>query len=142
MTTAYVKAYLCPAGMSPSDAKKELSLKNPEALVQTAKAGNVDNELFLEMLAAQTLLAQSSGALLAKKPEVDLLLRLAGTAQISKAISRHGSREGKKFLAIVAGSKKVKAPPGFDSYQLKRKELSEKELDRIERAALLDAERA
>jgi tRNA threonylcarbamoyladenosine modification (KEOPS) complex Cgi121 subunit len=128
--------------MRPNDAKRELSLRNPEALVQTAKAGDIDNESFLEMLAAQTLRAQSSGALLAKKPEVDLLLRIAGTAQISKAISRNGSREGNPFLAIVAGRKKVRAPPGFASYELGRRKLSEKELDRIERAALLDAERA
>lgn len=128
--------------MRPNDAKKELAIKNPDALVQTVKAGDLGNEFFLEMLAAQTLRAQTSGALLAKKPEVDLLLRLAGTAQISKAISRDGSREGDPFVAIVAGRKKVIAPSAFAPFELERKELSKKELDMVERAALLDAERA
>jgi tRNA threonylcarbamoyladenosine modification (KEOPS) complex Cgi121 subunit len=140
--SAFVKAYVCPAGMRPEEVKMELHKGNPGAVVQTAKADGVKNEFFLEMLAAQTLHAEASGALLAKKPEVDLLLRLAGTTQISTAISRLGSKAGDQFLVVVAGRSKIASPDYLAPFELKRSDLSNEELDRVERAALLDVERA
>jgi tRNA threonylcarbamoyladenosine modification (KEOPS) complex Cgi121 subunit len=88
------------------------------------------------------LLAEASGALLAKKPEVDLLLRLAATTQISTAISQLGSKVGDPFLAVVASRRKIASPEYLAPFELKRNDLSKKEQDRVERAALLDVERA
>jgi tRNA threonylcarbamoyladenosine modification (KEOPS) complex Cgi121 subunit len=139
---AFAKAFLCPARLRSDKIRLKLALQNPGAVIQTMKAEKVNNEFFLEMLAAQTLLAQSSGALLAKRPEIDFLLRLAGTAQISTAISRLGSKAGEPFLAVVAGNKEINVPRELGPFELKRKVLSKVELEKIEEAALLDAERA
>ena len=139
---AFAKAFLCPANFRPAEVRRALASVNPGAVVQTMKPGKESNEFFLEMLAAQTLLAESSGALLAKKAEVDLLLRFARTTQISTAISRFGSKEGRSFLAVAAGKRKISVPEDLARYELQRKELSAPELERIESAALLDARRA
>jgi tRNA threonylcarbamoyladenosine modification (KEOPS) complex Cgi121 subunit len=96
----------------------------------------------VEMIAAQTLCANGTKNLLAKKPEVDLLLRMAGTTQISRAIEQMGAKKGEPFLLVIAGPDK-----GLDSLsakelggsELEKRELSSDELDRIERAALLNA---
>ena len=139
--STFLRAYACPAVMRPEEVKLELLKRNPGAVVQTARPDGVKNEFFLEMLAAQTLHAEASGALLAKKPEVDFLLRLAGTTQISKAISQVGSRAGDPFLALIASRSSIVSPEYLAQFELKRNDLSKQELDRVERAALLDVER-
>jgi len=93
------------------------------------------------MLAAQTFQAERSGTLLAKKPEVDLLLRLAGTTQIAKAIRERGAKPGASFLLIVASRSGIVGIPGL-LQELPRSLLSDGDLARIERAALLDVARA
>ena len=57
-------------------------------IVQTVSDSVPKNEHLYELLAAQTLTAAKSGQLLGRKPEVDLLLRVAGTTQISEALAR------------------------------------------------------
>jgi tRNA threonylcarbamoyladenosine modification (KEOPS) complex Cgi121 subunit len=135
------KAYEFEEGPSPEEARKALWSANPGSLVQTVKAGTIKNRLFVELIAAQTFRAMESGSLLAKKPEIDLLLRLAGTTQISKAIKSQGAVQGEGCLAICAGSKELISPPGFEKHELPRKKLNRSELFRIERAALLDAQK-
>jgi tRNA threonylcarbamoyladenosine modification (KEOPS) complex Cgi121 subunit len=83
--------------------------------------------------------AGSGGSLLAKKPEMDFLLRLAGTTQISKAIRQQGSTKGEPFLLVVAGPREIKSSRSFEAMELPRRKLSKKELERIEGAALLNA---
>lgn len=122
--------------------KRRLQGLNPDSLVQAASAGAAANELFVELLAAQTLQAESSGGLLANKPEMDLLLRLAGTTQISRAIKEAGARPGERFVLVVAGRGAVRVPTGLDGTELRRRELTDSELGRIESAALLNARRA
>jgi len=124
------------------EVKARLGAVNPGCVVQTAGGGMIRNVALAEMLAAQTFQAESSGRLLAKKPEVDLLLRLAGTTQISKAIKEGGARAGEPFILIVAGLSHVKGIPGLRGRELPRSRLTEQELARIERAALLDAARS
>jgi len=119
-----------------------MTAANPGSLVQAARAGLARNERFVELLAAQTLQAASSGGLLAKKQEIDFLLRLAGTTQISSAIRDAGARHGEQFALIVAGRSPVKLPSGFETKELHTRELSDSELRRIEIAALLAAKRA
>lgn len=143
MTTAiHARAYLCGKELVPEEVRRSASSANRGFLVQTAAVGSADNEFFVEMLAAQTLTAAESGSLLARKPEVDFLLRLAGTTQISKAIKEKGTNQGEPFLLVVAGAKKPRAIPGLAGLELPRRELNRPELRRIEKAALLDALRA
>jgi tRNA threonylcarbamoyladenosine modification (KEOPS) complex Cgi121 subunit len=137
------RCFVVGAGEDPGEAKSALLRLHPRLLVQAVRAGSATNEFFVEMICAQTLRAAATGALLARKAEIDLLLRLAGTTQISAAISKTGSKKGELFLVIAAGAggsmKALRAPSGWK--RLPRKELSEAELRRVEQAALLNAAR-
>jgi tRNA threonylcarbamoyladenosine modification (KEOPS) complex Cgi121 subunit len=141
MTAAFARAYHFEGEKNTDEVKKKLLSANPGTIVQAIRPGNVRNEAFIEMLAAQTFAAESSGSLLAKKREIDLLLRLAGTTQISRAIREEGARPGQDFLAINAGTSKLVAPLGYERRELTRDDLTKAELVKIERAALLDARR-
>ena len=110
--------------------------------MQAAKAKLVRNERLAEFLAAQTLQAEASGGLLANKQEIDFLLRLAGTTQITKAIRDAGARQGERFVVVVAGRGVVRIPPGIHGKPLQSRELTDSELAKVERAALLAAKRA
>lgn len=135
----FAKAFVCDGDTSLDEAKKEFASVNPGSIVQTASADSAQNEFFLEMLAAQTIRAGSVGSLLSKKPEMDFLLRLAGTTQISRAIEQYGSTKGDPFLLVIAGSREIKSSTSLKARELPRRKLSKKELDRIEVAALLSA---
>jgi tRNA threonylcarbamoyladenosine modification (KEOPS) complex Cgi121 subunit len=138
----FAKAFSCHEDESPEDSKRRLSVANPGSMVQAAKRDLAKNALFVELLAAQTLSAEASGCLLANKPEIDFLLMLAGTTQISKAIREAGARPGDPFVLVVAGRRRVRQPPGLRCTELPKRQLGGSELGRIERAALLNAKRA
>ena len=138
----FAKAFLCPRGASPEVMKRRFALANPGSMVQAVKGGLVGNETLVELLAAQTLHAESSGGLLANKPEIDFLLRLVGTTQISRAIGNAGAKSGDQFLLVAAGRRKIRRPSGVEATELPRKKLTVSELGRIEEAALLNAEKA
>jgi tRNA threonylcarbamoyladenosine modification (KEOPS) complex Cgi121 subunit len=91
----------------------------------------------------QTLAARANGTLLAKKAEIDLLLRLAGTSQISDAIKKAGCREQGETLLIVAGSDKsvrrLLAMRKIGGRRLRSAVLDDKDKMRIEKAAVLGA---
>jgi tRNA threonylcarbamoyladenosine modification (KEOPS) complex Cgi121 subunit len=125
--------------------KERVRARFPGSIVQTVRADAATNGFFIEMIAAQTLQANGTPSLLAKKPEVDFLLRLAGTTQISRAIKQVGARKGEPFIVVIAGPRR--RPGILEASQLGGKELEKQkltphELDRIERAALLNALRA
>jgi len=126
--------------------KRKIKNSFPELLVQASDAEAASNERFLEMICAQTAEASSSGSPLARRPEVDLLLRLAGTTQIAEAIKGAGTKRGKPFLMVVAGKEKditrLESSEATNWERLPRRPLTREELGRIELAALLDAERA
>lgn len=138
----HARAYRCGADMKPEEVRRRAALANKGAFVQAADAVSATNEFFVEMLAAQTLKAEETGSLLARKPEVDFLLRLAGTTQISKAIKERGAAEGRPFILVVAGKRKPKGDGRLEGLELPRRELTRAELEKVERAALLDAQRA
>lgn len=127
--------------MTPEETKRKLQAANRGSVVQTSAVDAASNEFYVEMLAAQTLQAESSGSMLAKKPEIDFLLRLAGTTQISRAIKEKGARPGRPFLVTVAGRSVVRRAAGLPARELPRRNLTRGELGRIEKAALLGAER-
>jgi tRNA threonylcarbamoyladenosine modification (KEOPS) complex Cgi121 subunit len=129
----------------PDSVRKIVEAKVPGSIVQTVRADAATNGFFVEMIAAQTLRANETQNLLAKKPEVDLLLRLAGTTQISRAIEQMGAKKGKPFLLVIAGPRRGLASLSVKELggaELEKRELSSDELDRIEQAALLNALKA
>lgn len=94
------------------------------------------------MIAAQTLQAESSGSLLAKKREIDFVLRMDGTTQISRAIKNQGVQAGAPFIVVIASRSPAKGVRHFKGTELPKKELTVAELNRVEKAALLNAKRA
>jgi tRNA threonylcarbamoyladenosine modification (KEOPS) complex Cgi121 subunit len=100
------------------------------------------------MVALQTLAAARSGSTLADKPELDLLLRLAGTRQIGEALRLAGYKSGGKRLFIVAASQgrdgellrvKKRLAKERRIVALPKRRLEKEDLDYVERAALLAA---
>lgn len=126
----------------------DLRMDHPKLILQVFSADSPPNGTAIEMIAAQTLMAARSGSTLAVKPELDLLLRLAGTRQIGEAFSRLGYKSGGENLFLVAASP---SKPPLERLarrlaseevvveKLARKELGENDLQMVERAALLSA---
>ena len=138
----FARVYRCGQDLSPEVLRRRAAAANRGSVVQTVAGGSATNEFFVEMLAAQTLRAEATGSMLARRPEVDLLLRLAGTTQISRAIREKGATDGKPFLLVVAGRRRQRGVRGLAELELPRRRLSKGDLERVERAALLSAERA
>jgi len=140
-----VRTFVMKRGKDPDSIRKAVRANIPHSIVQTVRADAATNSFFVEMIAVQTLRAWGTPDLLAQKPEVDLLLRLAGTTQISKAIDQIGVKKGEPFLLVVAGpareltklSREQVGGPG-----LRARKLSLAELERIETAALLNVAKA
>lgn len=132
-------------GANQDVAKRAAERIGGASLVQSVRLDSAANGFFIEMIAAQTLHAKATGNLLAKKPEIDFLLRLAGTTQIKEAIESVGVQDGRPFLLVVAGAGPkfghLRGKPGRWK-ELAKRALTEGELDRIEHAALLNALRA
>jgi tRNA threonylcarbamoyladenosine modification (KEOPS) complex Cgi121 subunit len=142
---AKVVSVIIRKGADPDTVRKLVEARIPEAIVQAVRADAAANGFFVEMIAAQTLRAKGTQNLLAKKPEVDLLLRLAGTAQISRAIKQIGAKKGRSFLLVIAGPERGLASLSMKELggsELEKHDLSSDELDRIEQAALLNALRS
>ena len=138
----YSQSFLCGGATDPKRIRAELAEAYPGALVQTFSSRAATNGFLIRMLAAQTLWAERSGSLLAKKQEIDFLLRLAGTSQISEAIMRVGSKAGEPFVVVLASLRPLKISPFAGGRKLPSEPLSEPELERVERGALLSAQRA
>ncbi len=131
-----------PADGDPLDARDKLARTAPGALVQAVSEGVLNNERLAAALAAQTANAQTGGRLLAKKADVDLLLRLAGTTQISRAVSAVGARKGEPFVLVIIGRRESvrraeEAVSGVGR-RLRRRSFTKSDLERIEAAALLN----
>jgi len=125
--------------------KRTAAAKVPNSMVQAVRAGGITNGALVEMIAAQTIRADGTTNLLARKPEVDLLLRLAGTTQISRAIEQLGARKGEPFLLVIVGrAKKLDSLSWGElgGVELEKRDLTAAELERIEAAALLNVAKA
>jgi len=125
------------------DLKARLLRSFPDLLFQLVDARSGSNERFFRLITAQTLKASGDGSLLARKPEVDLLLRLARTTQISEALARVGYKRGEKRILIAAGKKgevmRLVASGIVEGMRLRSVELSENEWLSVEEAAILSA---
>ena len=134
-------AILFENGEDPDGAKAQLARANPDAVVQVIRGKGLSNSLVLELLAAQTMGAMEGGGLLARRPEVDFLLRVAGTAQISRAIASSGAVKGQPFIlvAFTRGTPIGGTPAGAKT--VPRRGLSTAEKFVVEKGALLSAQR-
>ena len=142
-----VRCYLVPPGIDAEALKREVSRALPHLLVvQVASSDAVRNQAFVELVAWQTVWARSSGSLLAKTPEMDLLLRLSGTSQIAEAIEKAGARKGRRNALILVGNRGQLGHLGgvlpAGASRIKSNPLSKEESARVEDAALLSAARA
>src|SRR5713101_3530039 len=124
----------------------ELRNETPAIIIQVFGAAIAPNPVAVGMVAAQTLTAVRSGATLAERPELDLLLRLAGTRQIGDAFKRVGYKSHAKRLFMVAASegegdamrrlaKRLSADRRF--VEVPAKKLAKVDFQMVERAALL-----
>jgi len=134
----------------PPDEVEELLAKVrkrvPRVIIQVVGATRAPNPSAVEMIAAQTLTAAKSGTTLAERPELDLLLRLAGTRQIGEAFQRVGYKSNKKRFFMVAASEgsgatlarmvmRLAVDKRFK--EVAKKKLTKSDLEQVERAALL-----
>src|SRR5271157_2184104 len=133
----YSQSFLYGGEADPKQMKSKFSEVFPTTMVQTVSSKAASNGFFIQMLAAQTLRAERTGSLLAKKSEIDFLLRLAGTSQISDAISRVGSKSGEPFVLVLASIRPLKRATVAGGLKLSAQPLSESELRRVEQGALL-----
>jgi tRNA threonylcarbamoyladenosine modification (KEOPS) complex Cgi121 subunit len=140
-----VECYLLPASLDPAAVKLRCKEILPDALVQVVGSRAVRNAKVFELIAWQTLSARAAGCLLARTPEMDLLLRLAGTTQISRAIRDSGAKKGEANILIVAGRTAALRKIGVAGLgirrRLARRTLTGDESMVVERAAMLNATR-
>lgn len=91
---------------SASELLLRLRRRHPAVIVQLLAQKAVPSPRAVAMICEQTLRAARTGALVADKPEVDLLLRLAGTNQISEAIRRAGYGSGGRMILVATGPRR------------------------------------
>ncbi|HYC27045.1 MAG TPA: KEOPS complex subunit Cgi121 [Nitrososphaerales archaeon] len=135
----HLTATMCPSTIDPVRAKEEARLGYPGTIVQVLGAGSPTNAKALEMLAAQTLEAAKSGELLANKPEVDFLLRVAGSTQIARALKTSGAVKGSPFILVSFSTSR--RPVHLLGTPLTGTDLSDDDFALIEAAALLGVHR-
>lgn len=122
---------------------KGMRASNPELVIQLVTLEKLPEAMTIRMIAAQTARALETGDLLASKPEVDLLLRLAGTRQIALAMKACGyDAPGKKLLvALGPGEPLEKLRQSVATHgtfvELRGNGIDEEGLRMVEKAALL-----
>ncbi len=134
-----VRSCAFPGDSDPDTERQQARALLSRGFVQTVRATAADNAFFVEVIAAQTLRAWEKDELVARRPEIDFILRMAGTSQISKALGEVGSRKGASFVLVVASPGRVPMGNALRGRALARRDLSLDERDRVERAALLGA---
>ena len=140
-----LRGYKFGEGADAGELKRMMQAAHPALLVQALAPESAGNERLLEMLGAQTLLAAETGSPLARKREVDFLLRVAGTTQIAEAIKIAGVAPGKPFVLVLGGDEsqlaRLERTDAASWERLERSEPSSEDMARLEKSALLDAEK-
>jgi tRNA threonylcarbamoyladenosine modification (KEOPS) complex Cgi121 subunit len=75
------------------------------AYVQTLDAAAVGGRRHLILTLKQTIESARTSQLLAEKPEVDFLLRVAGTRQIAEAVREAGARPRSDSVMVLFGAR-------------------------------------
>jgi len=79
----------------------------PKIKLQGISSNFILNLNHLTKILTQSIVSQKENILLSNKIETDILLRFAGTKQISVAIDSTGIKPKKNFILIVIGSKLI-----------------------------------
>ena len=77
----------------------------PNLVIQAISSKFILNKEHVKKILSLSILAKKHNTLLSKKLEVDMLLRFAGTTQISVAIKHLGITRTQNFLLIVIGER-------------------------------------
>ena len=135
------RAYLFGPEADRSKVRERVLRKSPKAMVQAVRPDAAPNSFVVEMIAAQTIEADETGGLLAKRAEIDFLLRLAGTAQIEEALRLVGARRGEGFVLVVATPDGTANPKVLGGRPVEPGVGTAEDFARVEKAALLSAGR-
>lgn len=87
---------------SPEEFIGEIRAVNRKLAVQAVNAKLVAGKEHALEVVRQTLYAKQRGTMLSKKLEIDVLLRLACTNQISRALDELGLRRGTSDVLVIA----------------------------------------
>lgn len=85
----------------------DLRKKFPKLLIQGISANYILNQSHVQKILLISLQAQKNNALLSNRLETDILMRFAGTNQISYAIRKIGINQKNNFLIIAIGSQLI-----------------------------------
>lgn len=93
--------------VEPKDILDELRRNFPKLILQIISDNAVYDDEHLKWVARQSWFAKDRVIMLAKKVELDLLMRIAGTAQISHALKVAGARKDEPFIILAIGEEGV-----------------------------------
>lgn len=83
-----------------------LRIEFPDLVIQAISSNFILSDEHVKKILSVSILAQKHNLLLSKKLETDILLRFAGTTQISDAIKNLGLAASQNFLLISIGTNK------------------------------------
>ena len=83
-----------------------LRIEFPDLVIQTISSNFILSDEHVKKILSVSILAQKHNLLLSKKLETDILLRFAGTTQISDAIKNLGLTSSQNFLLVSIGINK------------------------------------
>lgn len=86
---------------------ESLRKKFPKLIIQAISSDFILNKSHAQKIISLSQLARKDQNLLSKKIETDILLRFAGTTQISDAINLAGIKEDNDFVLIGIGNKTI-----------------------------------
>ncbi|MEM0287121.1 MAG: KEOPS complex subunit Cgi121 [Nitrososphaerota archaeon] len=92
--------------------EKDLSVfrsQFPSLFIQSLDPNCVASEEHVRLVLSQTVYASKIGRLLARKAEIDFLMRLAITDQIKEAIRVAGAKPGQRAIVVLCGRESQRA---------------------------------
>ena len=89
----------------PSHFLDDLRKQFPKLILQAISQNYILNKSHAQKIISISLLAKKQNVMISKKLETDILMRFAGTTQISQAISKIGINGRKIFFIISIGTK-------------------------------------
>jgi len=88
-----------------NDFLDKLRKKFPKLILQAITIDHILSKSHAQKIIAISISSQKNHTLLSKKIEIDILMRFAGTTQISRAIKKVGIKSQKNFVLIAIGPK-------------------------------------
>ena len=88
----------------PKNFLEDLRKEFPKIAIQILSADAVYNPEHLKWVVRQSWLAKERGIMLAKRVELDILMRVAVSSQISDAIEIAGAKRNHRFIVIGIGA--------------------------------------